>query len=211
MALFEQLQGYKMKNFDLSQAPLNFFVWRIPKEYLSTAQKLTVPLGFEIIARREGEFSDIYRPGDSLIVGERGGLFRQSHQKTEDVYLCKKEMSKPLIWGLGDMPRSDSCASGLFGACGQMRLSVSNARLLVQKLCAGINILEEKEFSRQLEIIIVQGIRPAMMASVEKLTFDEALRQLDHLADETSALLKPSLFQVGLQLDTLMIENLFCA
>lgn len=194
-----------MEYIDVNKMPPDALVRRYDIKRPAAVQGFTVPPGYEAVVYHAGDYTGPFREGDGLELPKPSGLFKRKFPDDVAVYICRRQLPKPLYWGLGGLPAS---GGGTFGASGQLGLSLSNARVLVRQLCAEQTQLDEAALTRRLETLVVAHIRPALISQVEGMGMRAAKAGLDRLSAGVKEALNPRLYDLGLGLSSLLVENL---
>lgn len=165
-------------------------------------EQLPIPDGFEAVIMRGSQLSSPYRPGDQIPVAIQQEFRAGAQGAQASVFLCRKRMTKSLLWGCGDIR---TAAGQTIGASGSLLVYVSNARLLVRRFAQGQE--DVKRIRQQVELaiagILKQGLR---LAAAEALSPDESL--LGSLNSRLPQAIKLPLYEAGLGLIHLQVEDL---
>ena len=113
-----------MSRIQVSDMPPNALVWQRAVAQEDDIRGLVVPPGHEVVLYHGGDYLGPYREGDSPALPKSGGIFRRRKAENARLYVCRRQLPRPLYWGLGELPAP---GGGVFGASGQLRLSLSNA------------------------------------------------------------------------------------
>jgi hypothetical protein len=144
-----------------------------------------VPAGFEAARMMDGILSKLYREGDRICINAR------KDPPDTHLYICKKQVSKPLKWGMGDIPyyAEQGGLPVLYGANGTLRILVANMTKLLQYIMGGMIKLDTEKIGRYLEADIAAHIKRKLMESVQKNGLVAAASRPDLIA----AAIKPEL------------------
>ena len=194
-----------MKSFQLSDMPQNALVWRRDVQQAKDILGLVIPPGYEAVIYHSGDYLGPFRQGDALSLPAQGRLFRRRAAMEGQVYFCRRQLDSPLYWGLGSLPAS---GGEVFGASGQLRLSLDNAMVLVREVAAGQERLDDAGLGRRLESLVVGHLRPALIEAVGQMGLGKARGGLTLLARRLEEALKPQLTEMGLGCTALLVENL---
>ncbi len=194
-----------MEYIDVNKMPPDALVRRYDIKRPANARGFVVPPGYEAVVYHAGDYTGPFREGDGLELPKPSGLFKRKFPDDVAVYICRGQLPKPLYWGLGGLLAP---GGSTFGASGQLSLSLSNARVLVRELCAEQAQLDEVALMRRLETLVVGHIRPALISQVAGMGMQKARADLDRLSDGVKEALNPRLYDLGLGLSSLLVENL---
>lgn len=194
-----------MKRVQLSDMPQNALVWRRDVHQAEDIRGLVIPPGYEAVIYHAGDYLGPFRQGDVLSLPGQGGWFRRRAATDSQVYFCRQRLDRPLYWGLGSLPAP---GGAVFGASGQLRLSLDNAMVLVRGVAAGQERLDDAGLGRRLESLVVGHVRPALIEVVERMGLTQAQSGLTLLARRVEEALEPQLSAMGLGCAALLIENL---
>ncbi len=193
-----------MNRILLSNMPQNALVWQQEILIEDAIKGLILTPGFEAVIYTQGEYLGPFREGDSLALPRQGGFLKRRMVNGAQVFFCRRQLPRPIYWGLGDLRLPDG---GVFGASGQMRLSLSNALQLVRQL-SGRDHLDEKALKTWIEELVVAGIRPALQSAVSQMGMDQARQRLDCLGEQVHSNLTPKMAEAGLAVSSLLVESL---
>lgn len=194
-----------MSYIQITEMPPNAMVWQRHITDEEDMKGLVVPPGFETVLYHEGNYLGPFREGDSLTLPATKGWLRRRSAVNARLYVCRRSLPKPLYWGMGGLPASEGVT---FGASGQMRLSLSNAQAIVRSLAAAQEALENDQLTRQLESLVVGVIRPSLITAVKGMGLENAKHGLEPLAEKVMEALDLELRGMGLQADSLLVENI---
>lgn len=194
-----------MDNISLHEMPVDALVWRCDIQQPAAGKGFFIPAGFEAVVYYAGDYQGPYREGDKLVLPKSPGFFKRKFPTDVSVFFCRKQLPKPLYWGLGELPAPDG---GIFGASGQLRLSLSNARMLARQMSGSQVHMGDAELTRCLETLVVENIRPVLIRQVAIMGIQSAKAELDVLSKSVVDALSPKLEELGLSLSSLLVENL---
>lgn len=199
-----------MKQISLPALPDGVIVFEYPEIKSVGKCEFYVPAGFEAVVMRDGILSNLYREGDCIRLGAKEGLLGIKVNDPADthLYICKKQIDKPLKWGVGDIPYYDAPGNPpvLYGANGMLRISIQNMRKLIQNIMGGKLTVDTRKIGKYLDADIAAHVKAKLMESVQKSGLNKAALKPEQLADSMKAALFNDFDRLGIWLETLSID-----
>jgi hypothetical protein len=200
-----------MKRITLPVFPDGVIVYEFPSLGSMGKCEYCVPAGFEAAVMKDGCLSDLYREGDRICLNVKKGLFGIKRKDIKDthLYICKKQVNKPLKWGVGDIPyyAEPGGPPKMYGANGSLRISVQNMTKLIRHIMGGMLKLDTCKIGQYVEADIAAHIKFKLMESVQKNGLSAAALRPDLLAAAMKTTLSSDFDLLGIWLEIFTVDS----
>ena len=200
-----------MKRIALPAFPDGVIVYELPAMRSLGKCVFCVPAGFEAVRMRDGCLSGLCREGDRVFLNAKKGLLGINCKDRADshLYVCKKQVGKPLKWGIGDIPYDEGKGGMpiLYGANGTLRISVADLTKLMHHVMGGARRFDTRKIGQYLEAEIAAQIRIKLTEAVQKNGLASAALRLDQLAAAIKPGLAGVLDQMGIWPEAFTVDS----
>ncbi len=204
------------------------FIWKHPCEDFNTGTQLIVHESQEAIFLLNGEALDLFGPGRHTLETQNIPKLGKYINKLTDgetpfhceVYFINKTVQMGIKWGTDSKVRFVDAAFGIpleIGACGEMNLTVCNARKLLVKLVGTMNGIaweeQGKNFTKSLQSsfrpLISTAVKAHLSAAIKAGGIDlfEIDQHLETLSDILRHSISPGFEEYGLTIPQFYITN----